>query len=166
MYFRNTLAHISFDIIETLNNPNKQLDLFYKILNNILSKQAPLKSKRVKRHTQPAWFNDEIKTAIFERDKLKKNREFVKYKIMRNKVTSLIKKSKKNFYNKAVTEKKNTTFIWKTLKIMTNADNSSVDRINMPHSLEFKNETILGETNILNCLNEHFINVSKIIEKK
>ncbi len=77
--FRNTLASVKFSIIESMHNPNDQIGHFYNILNGILSKQAPIKIKRVKQYTQPGWFNDEIKEAIFERNKLHK--EKIIYKI-------------------------------------------------------------------------------------
>ena len=67
---------VPFDFIETINDPNMSLELFYSIINNVLSNHAPLKTKRVKRDNQPTWLNEEIKRAIFQRDKLHKNKEF------------------------------------------------------------------------------------------
>ena len=36
----------------------------------VLDKHAPVRYKRVKRDTQPEWFNDDIKFAMKQRDKL------------------------------------------------------------------------------------------------
>ena len=66
----------NFHDVETHHDPNEATALFYNFLNNILSRHAPLKVKRVKRETQPSWFNDEVKSAMHERDMYQKNRQF------------------------------------------------------------------------------------------
>ena len=76
----------------------------------MLSKHAPIKEKRVKREHQPDWFSDEIKMLIHERHYLKKND---KYKIQRNKVAAFIKKSRRDFYNRAIKGNKNSKLLWK-----------------------------------------------------
>ena len=137
--------------------------MFYHLLNEVLSEHAPVKLKRVKRHSQPGWFNEEIKCAILERNRLHKQKEFMHYKIMRNKVTCLIKKSKKSFYNKAIKENKNTAELWKTLKDIQSSGNSAKGGIILPKSLSHCHKQIQGEENILNALNEHFVNISDMI---
>lgn len=61
----------------------------------------PIKEKREKRDNQPKKFTNEIKTAIYELHKEKKTDAF---NIQRNKVVSLIRKNKKNFYNDAISK--------------------------------------------------------------
>jgi hypothetical protein len=60
-YFQRDLLTSGIDITETITNPNKYLDFFYFILNEVLAKHAPMKEKRVIREHQPDWFTDEIK---------------------------------------------------------------------------------------------------------
>ena len=163
--FSKTLANVRFSIIETINNPNAQLEVFYHLLNEVLSQHAPMKLKRVKRHKQPEWFNEEIKCAILERNRLHKRKEFTHYKMMRNKVTLLIKKSKKSFYNKAIMENKNSAELWKTLKSIQSPGDSTNDGFILPKSMSHCNNNIQGKENILNALNEHFVNISNIVEK-
>ena len=115
-HFKQDLAHSNVHLIENINNPNNALSLFYEIVNNILEKHAPIKEKRVKRNVQPGWFTDEIKHIINERDKCHKNKNFIQYKILINKATSFIRKSKINFFNQAIKENKTQSYLWKHLK--------------------------------------------------
>ena len=41
----------------------------------VFNKHAPVKSKRVKRETQPDWYNDEIKNATKNRDESHKKKD-------------------------------------------------------------------------------------------
>ena len=100
--------------------------VFYSILNQLLSKHAPIKQKRVKRDNQPDWFTEEIKKSIYERDKCHRNGKFNEYKSLRNKTTALIKKSKKAFFNQAIKENKNSSFIWKNLKDISHLNQTNV----------------------------------------
>ena len=59
----------------------------------------PFKEKRVKYEHQPDWFSTEIKSIIQERDHCKKKGNHDMYKILRNKSSYLIKKSKRDFFN-------------------------------------------------------------------
>ena len=56
-----------------------------------------MKEKRVKYKHQVDWFTQEIKSSILERDYCKKVGNHSKYKILRNKISTLIKKSKRDF---------------------------------------------------------------------
>jgi len=69
------------------------LKLFYDLINCVLSKQAPMKQKRVRRPIQPGLFKEDIKTYIRERDTFYKI-EILNYKRARNKTISMIRKSK------------------------------------------------------------------------
>ena len=163
--FRNCLATSHLEQIITYNNPNEALNVFYNILNTTLCKHAPIKEKRIKHYTQPEWFNADIKEAMHKRDKLLNQRQFDDYKIMRNKVTAMIKKSKKSFYNNAIKANKNPSYLWNTLKTISNSDSTPKAGIQLPNFLEVNNITIEGTANILDALNEQFTNISNIIEK-
>ena len=45
------------------------------LLNDVLQKHMPLREKRVKKKSQPPWFDKEIGSAIKERDSLLKKLE-------------------------------------------------------------------------------------------
>jgi len=44
--------NIDFSLIEMQNNVDMSLNLFFDLINGVLSKQAPMKRKRVRRPTQ------------------------------------------------------------------------------------------------------------------
>ena len=161
-HFKQDLAHSNVHLIENINNPNNALSLFYEIVNNILEKHAPIKEKRVKRNVQPGWFTDEIKHIINERDKCHKNKNFIQYKILRNKATSFIRKSKINFFNQAIKENKTPSYLWKHLKDVTNDNNSG---ISIPTAVEYNGDTITKSQEILETINDHFINIANIVKK-
>jgi len=75
--FQNELMNIDFSLIEMQNNVDMSLKLFYDLINGVLSKQAPMKRKRVRHPTQPGWFNKDIKKSIRERDTFYKNKDFL-----------------------------------------------------------------------------------------
>jgi len=117
--------------------PEKGLCMFFDILNKILNKHASVKEERVKYDKQPEWLHvtNEIKKSMFKRDELHKKKMFNDYKIQRNKTVSMIRKSKKNFYNRSILENKMPKFLWKNLKCISNADSNTANDIVIPHCI-------------------------------
>ena len=70
------------DSLGRLNLKSTDVDKIFtdwnKIFLTVLDKHAPVKTKRVKKDTQPEWFNDEIKEAIKKRDAYESMSKFVK----------------------------------------------------------------------------------------
>ena len=58
--------------------------------------------RRFKRDHQPEWVTDEIKSLMYQRNKCHKNGLFDQSKVLRNKTASLIRKSKRNYFKKAI----------------------------------------------------------------
>ena len=79
-------------------DPNLNFETWTGEFLKVFSKHAPLKSKRVKRETQPEWLNDDIKYARKNRDKYHKMKDWKQYKHWRNKTSSLIRSSKMIFF--------------------------------------------------------------------
>ena len=71
-----------------------------------------LKKKRIKRDHQPEWVTDEIKSLMYQRNKCHNNGLFDQFKVLRNKIASLIRKYKRNYFNKAI-EDNRTSILWK-----------------------------------------------------
>ena len=161
--FQNDLLINNIDYVEQISDPNDAIDTFYSILNSVLSKHAPLRQKRIKRENQPIWFSEDIKALIYERDKCHKNGNHNQYKYLRNKITYLIKKSKRDFFNKAIKDKKDVRFLWKNLKDITkmNKNNS----VKIPSQLCVNDKIVNDDINILSELNKHFTSISKIAEQ-
>ena len=90
---------------------------------------------------------------------------FNDYKIQRNQTLSMIKKSKKNFYNRSILENKTPKFLWKNLKCISNADSNKGNDIVIPNCIGNSDQEISGEINVINELNRHFVNISQIVKK-
>ena len=161
--FQRDLANSNVDNVETIFDPNIALNALYNVLNNILSHHAPIKEKRIKREHQPEWFTDELKSLMHKRDNYHRNRDIDQYKILRNKITYLIKKNKKYFFNKAVNKNKDPKYLWKHLKDISFS--GKVNKLVLPQRISINETVVEGEINIINELNKHFVNISNIITK-
>ena len=148
-HFLTDLSKLHIELVESVSNPNEALEMFFSVLNTVLTKHAPIKEKRVKYSSQPAWFNSDIKEAILKRDNLHKNKHFDAYKIQRNKVSSMLKHSKKNFYNDAIKENKSPSFLWKKINNIT-CSSKSRQGLTIPDIIKVENSNISGCPNILN----------------
>ena len=113
----------------------------------------PIKEERVRKPKQPDWFNDEIRNAIYTRDQFKRSCIWNMYKIWQNKVTSLIKNSKRNFFNKAVENRSDQKILWENLKTSTNND-APFQLI--PSNVCINDTLVEGTESVINELNKHF----------
>ena len=114
------------DLLKELSLSNLQngdFDRFKFIVNNLLESHAPMKEKYIRRNQAP-FMNKSVRKAIMVRTKLlnkfRKENSFInelEYKRQRNFCTTLIKKTKRNFYNNLnvnkITDNKS---CWKTVK--------------------------------------------------
>ena len=106
------------------------------VINELLDRHAPCRSFRVTRPAAP-WLNSRIVTLMDRRDKLKikynktkrKNPDiFNKYKSIKNRVTSLKRRAKIEFFNDAINKKiKNVTEFWNALKKICVVDGPDQD---------------------------------------
>jgi hypothetical protein len=87
--FMGDMFSAPWDTVNMQPNSDLAVELFNSLCNNVLNKHMPLKTKRIKIDTKPAWMNDEIKNAIHQRDFHKKKGEWNDYKKWRNKVCNL-----------------------------------------------------------------------------
>lgn len=149
--------------IEMITDPNDALAVFYSIFNAVLSNHAPMKEKRIKRPHQPGWYNDEIRKARLMRNKFHTKKDWKQYNYWRNKTTQLIKDSKKNFFNDAVREHKDTNSMWQGLKSIMRTQNNTGPVI--PKCIKVNNKDVTDTIEILNSLNSHFVNISQDIQK-
>jgi len=70
------------------------------MFSSIIQKHAPIKRKRVKKVTQPNWFNSNTLQAIKKRNYYhKKNKNVPYYKPLRNRVKELDYKAKYDYFN-------------------------------------------------------------------
>ena len=118
---------------------------FFKICNL----HAPVQTRRLKKRNNP-WITPEIVKLMYERDYLKKKAvklkcdvQWNKYVAMRNRVTQLIKSSKKDYATATVSEHRNDSKkMWKALNKLTGRDqrNSTPSNIDAQEYNDFFNE--------------------------
>ena len=116
-YFLNDLAVLPLDSIERYANIDDALEAWYSLFVETINKHAPIKTHRIKKDIQPDWPNSEILDNMKDRDKLKKQGRFAEYKVLRNRITSLIQDSKSATYKNKIEEGKgDPKSIWKIFK--------------------------------------------------
>ena len=89
-------------------------------------------------------------------------KDWINYKLTRNEVNKLMKRSKSNFFNKSVSKKQNINEFWKHLKHVT-CDNKS--KSVLPKVLTLNGENITDKICIVNKLNDYFVNIAGFINK-
>lgn len=151
------------DILPQTDNVDEIFTSFYNNINTIIDKHVPLKqlSKREVKFRSKPWISKGIRTSIKKKNKLynkflKTNSSFYKsqYKTYRNKISNLIRISKKNYYkvyfNENANNIKNT---WKGIKdiITLRPKNAKT-----PTKLVVDNTTLSDTRNIANAFNDYF----------
>ena len=85
------------------------------------------------------------------RDKFKKSKNFAEYRKQRNKVTCLVRNSKKAYFGRLITDNSDTAAIWKAMNSITGKS---------------ANVTISSENQIsANAFNDHFLSVASSLIK-
>ena len=143
-----------WDIAFVFDDLNDVLITMETMLNDVLDRHIPLKSKRVKKPNQPAWMTKEILSSMKTRDKLLKtarisnlHADWQCYTHAKGKTTSLIKKAKRSFFPKKIDEnKENPKGVLQALKILSG---TSKPRVRI-HELNTGNNIINDEASIAN----------------
>ena len=116
---------------------------------DIVDIHLPVKEHRVKNKQQPKWLTPEIMNAMKTRDRYKSLNNDQEYKVWRNKVKQMKKKSKKMQYRSLIEENNSkSSNIWKIFKELgvtktkskCTTNTSSVDGHEYTDSLEIANE--------------------------
>ena len=79
-------------------DPVEALEFWYKTFSSVCNKHAPFITKHVKYTRKPPWLSKEIEEAMDQRDRLLKAKKQEEFKKQRNKVTFLIRASKKHTF--------------------------------------------------------------------
>ena len=151
---------------------NKSFNTFFRIFNNILDKHLPLekisKSQQKKGNRKP-WISNGILASMKKRDSFlnksiksksdeQKKHFYSEYKLYRNMIVKLCRKSKKdhyvNFFNDNVNNIKNT---WKGVNSIIS---SSKSKSNSPNSIIINKQIITDKETISNSFNEYFSSIA------
>ena len=128
--FKSDLSHLNWTEVED-ENIDVATDNFEKLLFQVVNKHMPLKTKRV-RKSKSAWLNESIFEFMKKRDlakrkaiKTQNNNDWKDYRVLKNKVTALIKKAKRNYYTEQLTKEQNSSKSWKILASLIPKKSSS-----------------------------------------
>ena len=153
------------------DNANLSFDQFLAKLNVIIDKYMPLKkmsNKEYKRRYKP-WVTNGILNSISRKNKLynkytklkdglNKQQVFEEYKLLRNKVNELLRKSKKSYYQSFFAEHTNNIKkVWQGIKELVNIKTKN---FNTPTSIEINNNFFTDPIVICNSFNNYFVNIA------
>ena len=115
--FIKDLAEVPWETITAFDKVDDMVQTWNDLFLEIVNKHAPIKTNRVKRKHQPEWLASEILDLMRERDKCKINGKTDEYRILRNKISKMIDKAKKEMYrNKLEEGQDDPRTIWKIFK--------------------------------------------------
>ena len=95
------------------------MEFWTKTFISVYDKHAPFQKKRVKHVTKPPWITREIDEEIYYRDFLLKSGKRELFKRQRNKVTSMKRKAKRQYFQKLVVSCKDSRQVWKAINLLT-----------------------------------------------
>ena len=157
---------------------NLSMESFLTKFNSLLDSHAPLRRKTQKEYKQmfKPWINNGIIQKIMNKNKFFKKymtckSELLKYfhyeafKTQKNEITALIRKSKKEYYEKYFkTHKNNLKKVWKGIKSIINIKCKNLDT---PICLEIDDVTITDPKVIASSFNDYFSMIAdKILSKR
>lgn len=160
--FIKDLRNIPWDTVKIFDDPNDALDAWNYLFIDVVDQHIPIKKHRVKHKNQPRWLTPEIIDSIKTRDRYKAIGDDDQFKLWRNKVSSLIRKSKRSRYETFLEENDNPNSIWKLFKEVGASKNC-----NVKSHLQIKiNNVISGNSEeISNAFNSFFVQVAETIKE-
>ena len=170
---------IDWDKVTAINkgDPNDSFNRFDSTINPLIDKYLPLKklSRKETKNVFKPWITVGIRNSIKRRDSLHKkyiiaknieikNKYFVEYKVLRNKIVTLCRVSKKAYYTKYF--KDNANNIKNTWNGINQIINIKGKRSNQVLSILSKNELITDPKLIANSFNEYFCTIAQKLQSK
>ena len=156
--FLEDLANSEIWKVEQIDNSNDALQEFYTHFLSILNKHAKIKTKRVRHQFKPEWLNKEINEARHNRDRYRKDKDDLNYKLWRNKVTTLIKESKTEYYQSAIQNHKTSGDIWRHIR-----DINPKPVTTIPNMIFNKGESLQNPKEIANAFNDYYVNICQTL---
>ena len=170
MRFNNDLSIVDWDniIVSKANSVDDKFSSFYRQLNKVVQKHAPLKvvsKPKIKQLAKP-WITKGIRTSIKIKNRLYKTGNCREYKSYRNKIITLTRLSKKQysiFFNENV---KNIKKTWQGINELLNNRNKHHKTITTLKDPNKNNQVTNDPSRIPNILNEHFASVGTKLASK
>ncbi|MCG8034833.1 MAG: hypothetical protein JAZ03_22035 [Candidatus Thiodiazotropha taylori] len=162
--FISDLQSVPWEIIQIFDHPDDILQAWTDLFLEIVDAHVPIRQHRVKYKNQPKWLTPEILDAIKIRDRYKALGHENSYKIWRNKVTRMIRQSKKEKYETFIDENKNKPgSIFKIFQ-EAGAGKGQQAQTNIG-PIKYGDLYIEQPTDIANSFNEFFVNVASKIKE-
>ena len=164
----NSQKLTGISISNSSNNVNKFFSSFYNKLNKLTNKHAPLKniSKRKAKQLNKPWITKGLKKFIKIKNHLFYLGDFDKYKLYRNKILTLTRISKKNYYHTYFNNNlKNMKRIWVGINSLINREQKvlkPISALKCPNN----NEITRNPSKITNILNDHFSTIGQKLASK
>ena len=176
-----TLDYLSIDWTSKLNrykdDANKAFLFFHWQMNSVLDKHMPWKklSKRDCKRKYKPWISNEILNKI--KDKNRKFNKYAKskditrrqtlkndYRNAQNEITELIRKGKRDYYNRYFTENKtNIHKIWKEINEIVNVKSKV---FNSPSTIKSNGKVVSDSQEMATSFNTYFTNIAEDIIRK
>ena len=155
--FDNEVARLPWSVLDVFDEVDDKLLVFNSLLNDVLSLHAPLKSIRTKKHPAP-WITKSVCDEMDRRNKLlrrfrstKSNSDCKDFTAQRNRVVTLQRQAKKQYFHSLISRNSNPAVLWKTLRSV------------VPSSAASPATPCLSEHEVMslaNSLNSYFVSVS------
>ena len=152
------LSHSSLYNVYNFTDPEKAVEYWLHAFNSVYDKHTPFKTQRIKHTSKPKWFTKEIQDAIWLRNKLLKAGKHLEYKKQRNKVNSMKRTAKKQYFEELVSSKQNSKAVWSAINQLTNKSfpkQSCPVRHISPDSINLHFTTNADKVIKTNCANEN-----------
>ena len=168
--FCGYLSKQNWDVLYNCNDVNVSYDYFVKIFCELYNKSCPLsKTTRKSGNTKP-WLTRSLLNACNKKNRLYK--EFVKtknvsvlkkYKLYKNKLTSVIRFSERLHYNKLLEAHKSN--IKATWQVLNSVIKKGVSDTGYPKEFAHNGKIVSDKLDISNKFNEFFVNVGPNLAK-
>ena len=162
--FKNDLSEVPWEIVTEFDDINEMVEVWNSLFLEIVNKHTPIKTYRVKRQYQPEWLTTDILECMKKRDRCMINGKTEEYRSLRNKVSTLIDKAKRETYQNKIEEAKNDPrTIWKLLRQFGAGNKHGSSDSNF--GIKLNDKLITNEKDVADIFNDFFINVpSKLKE--
>jgi hypothetical protein len=160
--FNDDLEKVPFHVCDIFDDTDDVMWSYHYLLNEVVDIHAPSKTKFLKKPQLP-YMNGQLRKAINVKAMLKRKFDkcndkinWNKYRKQRNLVTSLKRKSIKEYFNQKCNEQTNGKQFWNTVRpFMTNSQTSGSNI-----SLFEEGKMVTKPSQVCEILNNHFINIA------
>ena len=168
--FKQCLNQLNWKTVYSERDVNVAYNELVKLFNEAYNKCCPLKRSMVKYNMAKPWFTSGLRNTCKKKNVLYKNFlkhknrvTEVKYKRYKNKLTGILRKVEKDYYNKLLQNHKNDLKLtWATLNELIKTSLGNV----YPEQFQRNGKILTNKLDIANGFNEFFVNVGPSLANK